>query len=183
MHYSVLKFFFHVTSANCLKNHRILEIGSYNVNGSVRPIIEATMGPVTYTGIDMREGPCVDLVLSAEQVAAHFGAEQFDAVICFEALEHIKDWKAAISNMKTVLKSGGTLYLTTRSKGFPLHSYPDDYWRFEVADMKTIFNDFVTQVYLDPDWPGVFVHAMKPLGWMPALDLTNYSVYSMENEK
>jgi len=79
-------------------------------------------------------------------------------------MEHVKEWRKVIQNMKEVLKVGGTLFLTTRSKGFPLHSYPHDYWRYEIADMEYIFGDMeIIDLRIDPmkSHPGVFIIAKK----------------------
>ncbi|MEZ0346378.1 MAG: hypothetical protein ABWK01_07495, partial [Infirmifilum sp.] len=57
----------------------------------------------------------------------------------------------------------GIIYITTRSRGFPYHAYPHDYWRYEVYDMREIFGDFEI-VKLARDWlePGVYLKARKP---------------------
>ena len=41
----------------------VLEIGSLDINGSVRPMFKPFQ--LTYTGIDMQEGPGVDIVVDA----------------------------------------------------------------------------------------------------------------------
>jgi len=41
---------------------KVLEVGSYDVNGSVRPLFKNRQRFPSYTGIDMREGPGVDMV-------------------------------------------------------------------------------------------------------------------------
>jgi hypothetical protein len=68
-----------------------------------------------------------------------------------------------VSNFKNVLKPGGLLFITTRSKGFGYHGFPFDYWRFEVSDMRDIFSDFIVEsIVNDPIVPGVFLKARKP---------------------
>ncbi|MCW2933034.1 MAG: hypothetical protein JWM19_3996, partial [Actinomycetia bacterium] len=65
---------------------------------------------------------------------------------------------------------GGVLVLTTRSEGFPLHGYPEDWWRFSVEAMGAILQAAgldVERLEPDPDpaSPGVFARARKPAGW------------------
>lgn len=81
-------------------------------------------------------------------------------------LEHVRDWRAAITNLKTVTRPGGTLLFTTRSRGFGFHGYPFDYWRYELSDVRTLFGDFEI-LALEPDAsePGVFFKGRKPARW------------------
>jgi len=44
----------------------------------------------------------------------------FDKVLCTEVIEHLEDDKKAISELKRVLKTGGTLALTVPNKNYPL---------------------------------------------------------------
>ncbi len=148
-------------------NSRILEVGSYNVNGSLREWVRMLMMPSTprYTGVDIQPGPGVDQVVSANDLVRHFGQAAFDLVISTEMLEHCQDWRGAVNNMKRVLKPGGLLLLTTRSWGFALHNEPD-WWRFEVEDVLAIFGDFdVIDFRPDPGGsgggPGVFLFARR----------------------
>lgn len=133
-----------------ISGKRVLEIGSYNVNGSARDVI-IPYGPCEYVGVDQQEqAGYVDLVLGAEEVAGYFGMESFDVVVSTEMLEHAKDWKGAVESMKSVLKPGGLLVLTARGPGFPIHAYPWDFWRFTTEDISAIFGDFHT-LYLSDD--------------------------------
>ena len=116
----------------------VLEVGSYNVNGSIRPVIEMR-NPNRYIGVDFQEGPGVDEICTAGDLVKKFGKNSFDIVISSDTLEHILDWRDAISNIKRVCKTGGILIISVPSIGFPYHSYPHDYWRFEVKDLEVIF--------------------------------------------
>lgn len=156
----------------------VLEIGSYNVNGTVRPFIEA-VGVTQYVATDFRAGPGVDHIINCCELSKHWFEGTFDLTISCEVLEHVDDWKKSINEMKFVTKPGGYILLTTRSDGFPLHDYPSDYWRFSVENMREIFSD-MTLLALESDTqaPGVFVLAKKKQLTASA-DLTSITVQSM----
>jgi SAM-dependent methyltransferase len=161
-----------------VRGKRVIDVGARNVNGSLRPFVE-TLGPAAYVGVDIEPGPGVDEVVNAEDLVERFGPEEFDVVICTEVLEHVRDWRAVISNLKRLVAPGGVLLVTTRSIGFPYHAFPHDFWRFEPDDMRAIFSDFeVESVEPDPGAPGVFMTARRrPV--LQETDLRDYELYSM----
>ncbi len=73
--------------------------------------------------------------------ALPFKNEEFEVVLCAEVLEHLIDPKKAISEMRRVLKSGGTLILTTRFV-YPIHDSPHDYWRFTKYGLMELFKEW-----------------------------------------
>lgn len=178
MHASVHRFFGETARIEEFRDKLVLEVGSYNVNGSLRDAIMA-MEPRQYLGTDMRAGPGVDMVVPAEKLVDTFGMASFDVVVSTEMLEHAENWRVAIRNMKDVLRSYGTLYLTARGPGFPLHDYPGDYWRFTLNNVRAMFADFeiitLTDDY-DQQSPGFFLKCRKRDGAFTALDLSGIDV-------
>jgi SAM-dependent methyltransferase len=158
---SCIDFARRVLTRELIEGRSVLEVGAQDVNGSVRPIVEE-LGPASYVGVDISEGPGVDLVLDATRLVERFGEQSFDVVLSTELLEHVRDWRTVIGNMKSVLRPGGTLLITTRSRGFWLHGWPWDFWRYEVEDLELIFADFDIHA-LEPDTlqPGVFLLGTK----------------------
>ena len=118
MNVAVLDFFLRNVDCSEFNAKRVLEVGSRFVNGSVRPLIERFCKPREYVGIDIEAGRYVDIILPAERLVDHFGPESFNAVISTEVLEHVFDWRLVVNNMKAVLRRGGYIYITTRSKTF-----------------------------------------------------------------
>lgn len=152
---------------------RILEVGSLNINGSIRPLIEG-MKPKEYIGVDVQEGKGVDLVLAAENIMEHFGASSFNIVISTETLEHVLDWRVAINNMKGVLKPLGFIFITVPPFIYQYHACPNDNWRYTSNDVAKIFDDFEI-------WElnySIFFKGRKPQNYIP-IDLSNISIYSM----
>ena len=181
MRQSVISFFVRNAFRNEIENKRVLEIGSRDVNGSVKPFIQ-TFRPKEYVGIDLAAGPRVNVVLPAEQAVKYFGAESFDVVISTETLEHVEDWRSVITNIKEVLMPSGYVFITTVCQGYPLHDYPADCWRYEVEDMEKIFRDFNILVLREEDDYAVFLKAQKPENWKPR-NLKNIKLFNMETQK
>ena len=63
-----------------VSGRRVLEVGSRDVNGSVRDVISA-LQPESYVGTDIMEGEGVDIVCNAEDLVTQFHGERFDIVI------------------------------------------------------------------------------------------------------
>jgi len=145
-----------------VRGKSIIEVGSFDFNGSLRSIAEA-FNPSLYVGVDIQSGPGVDQICKAEDLISKMGVNKFDVLICTELLEHVKNWKKVIHNCKHIVKPGGIVLITTRSKGYRYHGGPFDFWRYQMSDMEFIFRDFDIEVLeKDNQLPGVFLVARKP---------------------
>lgn len=151
-----------------IKNHKdklqgnVLEVGSLNVNGSARDVINVSLG------IDMRPGNGVDLVCNISD----FNQTGFDACVSTETLEHVEDWKSFVINTWNAVKDGGYLVMTMASMKKGRHAYPDDYWRFTTGQIR--------EIYPSAEWVGDV--GRISIGWVvkkdgfPNLDVVPYKV-------
>jgi len=73
-----------------IQGKRVIELGSYDVNGSLRTYVKS-LNPSEYIGVDIKKGPGVDIVCDAENIVDKFGNEAFDVVISTELLEHVRN--------------------------------------------------------------------------------------------
>ncbi len=168
MHDSVLAWVGQTLQRDDIAGRRVLEVGSYDVNGSVRPIVRL-LGPASYLGVDQSRGPGVDLCVEATNLVDEFSLDAFDVVISTEMMEHVVDWRPTITQMVEVLAPGGLLLITTRGPGFPYHPYPIDTWRYTVDAMRELLlacGLILREVIEDPQAPGVFALATKPMDWV-----------------
>jgi 2-polyprenyl-3-methyl-5-hydroxy-6-metoxy-1,4-benzoquinol methylase len=168
--------------AESMAGARVLEIGSYDVNGSVRPHIES-LGVAEYLGVDMQAGPGVDVVWNCEHLDEMSGAT-WDLVVSTEMLEHAEHWRECMSQMAKAVRPGGLLLLTTVSPGFGYHPFPSDYWRFTVADLTRIMDALGMEVVVAEESPpgerfpqfGTFIMARKPSEPLPQKSLEDIVV-------
>lgn len=84
---------------------RVLECGSYDINGSARPLFE----DCEYVGLDWRPGPGVDVVGLVHQYQP---TTLFDVVISTEMLEHDPYWPGSLWQMTAALRLGGAMLLS-----------------------------------------------------------------------
>ena len=99
-------------------NQDVLEIGSQNINGSIRELFTGGQ----YLGIDLGAGQDVDLVCHGKD---YYREVPFDVIISCESLEHDAFYAETIINAIRLLKSGGLLLLTMASYGRPEHGTHD----------------------------------------------------------
>jgi len=95
--------------------NEVLEVGSCNVNGSVR---EHFINFKEYVGVDWRAGPGVDVVCLAEDINFN---RQFDVVVSCSMLEHDPHWDKSVQNMLNHLKESGILLLSWGAAFNPPH--------------------------------------------------------------
>lgn len=99
----------------------VLEIGSLDINGSVRHIFSPFAR--SYLGIDMQEGPGVDLVADASTFSTE---DDYDIVVCCEVFEHSPVWRDIVSNAHSLMRTGGLFVGTCAGEGRPPHSAIDE---------------------------------------------------------
>lgn len=103
----------------------IVEIGSQDVNGSMRSVAPARG---RYVGVDFVAGKGVDVVLD-DPYALPFDDDFADAVVTTSCFEHCPFfWKTFVETLR-IAKPGGLVYLNAPSAGV-YHRYPSDSWRF-----------------------------------------------------
>lgn len=158
---------------------RVLEVGSFHPLGGYRSLVNLCSGSTEYVGVDIRDGPGVDIVCQGEDIFELFGPDSFDVVIATELLEHVRDWRTIISNLKRVCKPLGTIIVTTRSKGYGYHAAPFDFWRYEAADIERIFSDCeLISIEQDSSAPGIFATVRKSVSFTEN-DLSDLRLYSI----
>lgn len=86
---------------------KILEIGSLNVNGEIRPIFSWASA---YVGLDQQAGPNVDVV--ADATLWDYPDKEFNIVISTEMLEHCRDWPKVVDEIHHTLIPGGVFIQT-----------------------------------------------------------------------
>ena len=125
--------------------NRVLEIGSLNINGTVRDFFNAE----EYVGVDVAEGAGVDVVAYGQEVDAADG--WFDCVVSAECFEHNPFWREPFANMIrmsnryvffTCATEGRAEHGTTRTtpQDSPLTLEWDYYYNLTEDDFRFFFN-------------------------------------------
>ena len=108
------------------KNNRldILDVGSYDVNGSYKTLFQSIKWK--YCGLDIVAGPNVDIISKSPYDFNISG--KFDIVVSGNCLEHVEaPWKWIKEIEKVIKKEGLVCIITPFSIGE--HRFPVDCWR------------------------------------------------------
>lgn len=84
----------------------VLEIGSLDINGTIRQYF----ANCNYIGVDVGEGPCVDVVAFGEDL--DYPDNSFDHVTSSELMEHCVEWKRVFKNMHRMARPGALVSFT-----------------------------------------------------------------------
>jgi SAM-dependent methyltransferase len=116
-------------------NGTFLEIGSYLSSFNIR-----SLSPIDskYIGVDLDEGPGVDIVLE-DPYKLPFKNNSFDYVISSSCFEHSEFFWLTFLEVIRVLKPSGLFYLNAPSNG-DFHRFPVDCWRFFPDSGKALSN-------------------------------------------
>jgi SAM-dependent methyltransferase len=99
---------------------KILEVGSQNINGTVRDFFP---NAAEYLGIDLGQGLCVDWVVPGELI--ELPDRWADIVISTECFEHCREWHKVFINMIRISKPGGLILVTCAGIGRSTHGTID----------------------------------------------------------
>ena len=131
---------------------RLLEIGSQNINGTVRDLLRSKR----YIGVDLSEAPGVDYVCQGELIELPDGWA--DVVISTECLEHTESWKQILGNSIRICTRGGIVIFTFAGLFRPAHgtidskdpdSSPLTQQHYANIDMNTFMDAVELSVYFD----------------------------------
>lgn len=109
------------------KGTKILDVGSYDVNGSYKKLFNGM--DIQYVGLDIETGPNVDVVMESPYSWDNLQDEEFDYIISGQAFEHIEYPWLTIKEIYKKLKVGGVICIIAPNSA-PEHKYPFDCYRY-----------------------------------------------------
>ena len=104
---------------------KVVDLGAMNVNGSYQELLPSN---ADYVGVDLEEGPGVDVVLT-DVYHLPFEDNSIDIVMSGQMLEHCGHFWRVFTEVSRVLKPEGLAFMIAPSSG-PVHRYPVDCYRF-----------------------------------------------------
>ena len=99
---------------------RVLEVGSQNINGSIRDFFHDAR---EYIGLDLGPAKDVDWTIPGELI--ELPDDWADVVISTECFEHCQEWDKVLINMIRIGKPGSLVLVTCASVGRPTHGTID----------------------------------------------------------
>jgi SAM-dependent methyltransferase len=118
---------------------RVLELGTKQ-SQPPRSTMHRDMVPHAgeFLGTDLEPGPDVDIVADVHRLSDAVGAESFDVILSLSVFEHLKYPQLAAHELMKALRIGGLVLVVTHQT-YPVHGYPNDYFRFSTQALESLF--------------------------------------------
>lgn len=148
---------------------KILDVGSFDKTGNYNYGQILNEKNWTYTGLDLREGNNVDIIIKNPYDWKEIEENSYNVVITGQALEHMEFFWLTMEQINRVLKPGGLCCVIVPSTG-PIHKNPLDCYRFNEDGVRSlakyvkfeILESGTTTNEISHPWYDSFVIARKP---------------------
>lgn len=117
----------------------VLEIGSRMTSKDCWWIVNRDLATGQWTGCDMQPGDGVDVVADIHRPPQEWQG-RFSGVLCSEVLEHVARPWIALPKIHSIMRPGGWIVVTTLTS-FPIHGFPDDYYRYTPNGLALLLED------------------------------------------
>lgn len=141
MHAECYKLFEGFATGNVSSGMRVLDVGSCDVNGTLRPVLKRA--GALYAGCDMSPGPNVDIVQGGPYELPGIDGE-YDVVVSANCLEHCKRPWLLLLEMDRVLRAGGMLAISVPFH-LGVHAFPIDCWRILPDAFADLLGDLMVE--------------------------------------
>jgi hypothetical protein len=143
--------FFKVCAGALPCPEQIVEIGAYQVEGQeaisdLRPFFPGKQ----YLGCDMQQGKGVDQIENIHGLS--FASGSVGTFLLADTLEHVADPIRGMQEVLRCLREDGVAIYTSVMH-FPIHAYPNDYWRYTPEAFRLLAEPFPTKAifYAGPE--------------------------------
>jgi SAM-dependent methyltransferase len=168
----VLNRFMRKASSQLTARDRVLDAGAGD--GRFKALFEHTR----YVGVDLAVGDPewdysdLDAISNLERLP--FPCNLFDAALCTQVLEHVKEPKQVLTEISRVLRPGGRLFLSA-PQGWNQHQKPHDFFRYTSFGLRYLF-----------ERAGLQVESIQPMGgyfWFLSWQLQNINFWVFSHRK
>lgn len=145
----------------------VYEFGSFRPpghqhRGDARTLFESR----GYVGCDLSEGPGVDRIEDLHHLTLGDGV--IGTALLLDTIEHVREPWVAMSELSRCLRPGGLLVMASVML-FPIHAYPDDYWRFTRSGFGSLLSPFEAVALVDAGIPAL-PHTVVGVAAKPPVD-------------
>ena len=118
----------------------IIEFGTKRSKTQIKTSHESLFSNYeSYLKTDFEDGEDVDIICDIHD-CSNLGYNKYDGILCMSVFEHIKRPWIAANELYKISKVNGYVFISTHQT-FPLHGYPNDYFRFSTDALTLLMED------------------------------------------